>query len=316
MVSLFKKLERSFSKIFSPIFERADSHFFSIVGELRTIERRIEFLQEAIGRVEARQLKNNPDFDLNRNEFRVFSQWGDDGIIQYLVSNIEIPNRIFVEFGMDNYNMESNTRFLLSNNNWSGLVIDSDLENISRLKNSPTYWLYNLKVQQAFISKENINDILKENGVFGEIGLLSIDIDGNDFWIWEAIDVIDPVIVIAEYNHRFGKDLSVSIPYTEDFRRDAAHPSKMYFGASLKAICTLANRKGYDFLGCNINGVNAYFVRKDRRPDYIKACNHEEGFIPGSFSEMTFKNGVPEKTSPEDESAILVSLDLPLVNID
>ncbi|MFM6343717.1 MAG: hypothetical protein ACKPFK_01030, partial [Dolichospermum sp.] len=106
-------------------------------------------------------------------EFRAFSQWGEDGIIQFLIRNVPINRKIFVEFGVQNYT-ESNTRFLLINNNWSGLVIDGGSEEIYYIKNDPIYWQYNLKAVNSFITKDNINQIISDNGIQGEIGLLSV----------------------------------------------------------------------------------------------------------------------------------------------
>lgn len=94
-------------------------------------------------------------------EFQVFSQWGDDGIIQYLVSKISIPNKVFIEFGVENYT-ESNTRFLLVNNNWSGLVIDGSKENIDYIKNDKISWAHDLHAFHAFITKANINELINK----------------------------------------------------------------------------------------------------------------------------------------------------------
>jgi hypothetical protein len=113
-------------------------------------------------------------------EFKVFSQWGDDGIIQYLIRNLDIPNKTFVEFGVENYT-ESNTRFLLINNNWSGLVMDGSSENISYIKNDEIYWQYDLQAKHAFIDVDNVNDLISCAGFSEELGLLHIDIDGNDY---------------------------------------------------------------------------------------------------------------------------------------
>ena len=140
-------------------------------------------------------------------EFKVFSQWGEDGIIQYLINKIPIKNKIFIEFGVDTY-VEANTRFLLENDNWSGLVLDGSLKNIEYIKRSDLYWKYDLIAKNIFINKENIDNVLKEyidsNNFSKDIGLLSIDIDGNDYYVWEAIKCISPVIVICEYNWIFG----------------------------------------------------------------------------------------------------------------
>lgn len=284
-----------------------------IEGSQRLLQNRIEYIQEALGRVESRQLTENKRAATADNEFRVFSQWGEDGIIQFLLRHIKIENKIFVEFGVEDYT-EANTRFLLVNDNWNGLVLDSDSENIARLKNSRIYWQYNLKAVQAFVTKDNINDILKANGVEGEIGLLSIDIDGNDFWVWQAIEVINPVIVIIEYNHRFGKDVAVTVPYEESFDRRKSPQPWIYFGASLRALCLLAERKGYTFVGCNSHGVNAFFVRKDKKPYEIREVSTEEGFREGKFSESRDENGLMIKTQPEEDQRLI--LKLPLTNVE
>lgn len=199
---------------------------------------------------------------LDEVEFQVFSQRGEDGIIQYLISKIDIPNKIFVEFGVETYT-ESNTRFLLINNNWSGLVIDGSDKNIKFIKNDFIYWKYDIVAKQSFITKENINELIGSYTDVKDIGLLSIDIDGNDYWVWDAIDVINPRIVICEYNSAFGSEKKITVPYKSDFVRSQEHYSELYFGASLAAFCHLANKKGYDFVGTTSAGVNAYFVRKD-----------------------------------------------------
>jgi hypothetical protein len=113
-------------------------------------------------------------------EFKVFSQFGDDGIIQYLINNVDINNKKFVEFGVGDYR-ESNTRFLLINDNWEGLVFDSNPGFIKNIRSDNIYWQYNLQAVHAFINKDNINALLESNGYKGEIGILHIDIDGNDY---------------------------------------------------------------------------------------------------------------------------------------
>ena len=129
-------------------------------------------------------------------EFKVFSQFGDDGIIQYLLQQVEIPetSRRFIEFGVQDY-QESNTRFLMVNDNWRGLIIDGSESNIQKVVSDPLYWRHDLTAVAAFIDRDNINDLFSSNGYSGEIGLLSVDIDGNDYWVWEAIDAVSPRIV-------------------------------------------------------------------------------------------------------------------------
>ena len=269
-------------------------------------------LQQSIGRIENRQIDSFTKTSIFDNEFRVFSQWGEDGIIQYLIKNVNISCKIFIEFGVQNYT-ESNTRFLLINNNWSGLVIDGGSEEIAYIKNDPIYWQYNLKAINSFITKENINKIFLDNGIQGEIGLLSVDIDGNDYWVWQAINSVNPAIVVSEYNFRFGASRAVTVPYDAGFIRTKAHHSNIYYGASLKSLCILANKKGYSFVGCNSAGNNAFFVRNDLKPDSLKALTSEEGYIPAQFRESRDELGSLLYLSLEEEQKILNSL--PLVTI-
>ena len=195
-------------------------------------------------------------------EFQVFSQWGEDGIIDWLVDHLSPLPQIFIEFGVEDYT-ESNTRFLLMNRNWRGLVIDGSERSIEKVRRSDLHWRHDLTAQASFITRENIDRLFQENGFSGEIGLLSVDIDGNDYWVWEAIQSVNPCIVVSEYCAHFGDLHAVSVPYKEDFTRHAGHYSGQYFGASLKALTSLADRKGYTFLGTNASGINAFFVRND-----------------------------------------------------
>ena len=270
-------------------------------------------IQEALGRIENRQLQIIDSKNIKENEFRVFSQWGEDGIIQFLIRNINIPNRIFVEFGVENYT-ESNTRFLLVNNNWSGLIIDGSLENVNYIKKDPIYWQHNLKVVMSFVDKTNINKTIAENGIEGEIGILSVDIDGNDYWVWQSINVINPAIVVAEYNFRFGRDKAVTTPYDPNFVRTQAHYSTIYYGASLKALYLLAQKKGYAFVGCNTAGNNAFFVRRDLKPDCIKELTVEEGYVAGQFRESRDREGNLLFISNEEEEKLIASL--PLIEVE
>ena len=219
--------------------------------------------------------------DLHQVEFKVFSQFGDDGIIQYLVHRLQPLPDTFIEFGVENYR-ESNTRFLLVNNNWRGLVLDGDEDSINYIQRDEIYWRHTLTACRAFITRENINELLREAGFTGEIGLLSIDIDGNDYWVWEKIGIVDPVVVIIEYNSIFGPDLAVTIPYEPQFARHQAHYSGQFWGASLQALKLLADRKGYSLVGCNSAGNNAYFVRNDKVADQ-PVLSVQEAFVVARF---------------------------------
>jgi hypothetical protein len=195
-------------------------------------------------------------------EFRVSSQWGEDGILDWLIERLEVPTNSFVEFGVENY-QEANTRFLLENRNWRGSVIDGSAENIAQLKREPICWRHDLTAKCAFVTRENINELIRSAGYCGEIGLLSIDIDGNDYWVWERIEAVNPIICVCEYNAVFGDICPITIPCDRDFVRTRTHHSNLYFGASIAALRLLAEKKGYQFVGTNSAGVNAFFVRND-----------------------------------------------------
>jgi len=281
-------------------------------SELKRIPYRLHLLQESIGRIEARQTLGSFSGDLGAVEFRVFSQWGEDGIIQAIVNLIKPPVRTFIEFGVQNY-CESNTRFLLINNNWSGLVLDGSPENVEYIRKDPIYWQYNLKAECAFITRENIDQLLSRAGLNGEVGLLSIDIDGNDYWVWRSIKSIRPAIVVTEYNARFGSERAVTVPYLPSFRRSEAHYSNIYYGASLQAMCLLGRSKGYALIGCNSAGNNAFFVRHDLLKSPLSEKTADEAFVRNQFREARQEDGALAPLTSSEELALLNSL--PLVDV-
>jgi hypothetical protein len=221
--------------------------------------------------------------NLNKAEFKVFSQWGDDGIIQFLVDYLEPENHLFIEFGVENYE-EANSRLLMINNCWKGLVMDSSQEHINHIRKSDVYWKYQLEAMPAFVKRNNINNLLQTYLKGSQADLMIIDIDGNDYWIWDAIDVTNPTIVIVEYNSIFGCDRAITIPYKDDFFRTKSHYSNLYYGASLPALFHLAQQKGYQLIACNSNGNNAYFVRADKMKK-LKALAPSQAFRAASFRE-------------------------------
>lgn len=287
--------------------------FGVLFSRLWDFDRRLRAIQEALGRIEARQTADVPLDSLRDVAFRVYSQWGEDGILQRLTRDVELPRQVFVEFGVEDYE-EANTRFLLTTGGWSGLVLDGDAEQIAAIRNSGLYWRHNLKAAHAFITRENINDLLREHGVTGPIGLLSIDIDGMDYWIWEAIDIIEPAIVVCEYNHLFGPDEAVTVPYRPDFDRRRAHHSLTYYGASLQALCRLADRRGYAFVGAGRSGLNAFFVQRSRLPASIPEVSCSAGFVEGSFCEAHDAAG--QRIRPTRDQMQAVLRELPLEHVE
>lgn len=223
--------------------------------------------------------------NINDYEFKIFSQYGDDGIIQYLIKHIKIENTIFIEFGVQDY-LESNTRFLMMNNNWTGFVMDGSAAAMKVLSNQNWFWKYNLTCKAVFIDKDNINELLAGTG-FSNIGLLHIDLDGNDYHILAQIDlsILNPSIIIMEYNSVFGKNRPVTVPYDKSFDRTKAHHTNLFFGASLSALNYIASKKGYALVGCDLAGNNTFFVRQDLLNDKIIELTVEEAFKESKFRE-------------------------------
>ena len=257
--------------------------------------------------------RNREDnFDLTSKEFRVFSQWGDDGIIQYLIRELNIENKNFIEFGVGNY-YESNTHFLLVNDNWSGFIIDGSQKCMDIVKNNPFFWRYDLNLKTAFIDKENINKLLEYSN-FSNIGLLHIDLDGNDYWILDSLDIdkYSPDILILEYNSNFGPDRFITVPYDPLFSCIDAHYSGQYFGASISALDSLARQKGYYFIGSNSAGNNAYFL-KNEFLDTIPSKRIDECFITAKFRDERNQNG--ELLFSSRQSSISAIRGMPVFNV-
>jgi hypothetical protein len=205
-------------------------------------------------------------------ENKVFSQFKEDGILQFLFQRIGTTNRRFVEFGIGN-GKECCTANLSINHGWSGLLMDGIAKDVEKARayyaSLPQIKPGQVEIRQAFITRENINDLLIDFGATGEIDLLSLDIDGNDLWVWQAITAIDPRVVVIEYNAAFGTDKSISVTYDAAFERFAKHPSGLYHGASLAAFATVGRELGYRLVGCESSGVNAFFV-KQRDADFAR----------------------------------------------
>ena len=229
-------------------------------------------------------------------EFRVFSQWGEDGILQYLLAQVPVAGRAFVEFGVQDY-AEANTRFLAAQGGWRGLVMDAGDDDVAAIRASELHWRHDLTARRAFVTRENVDALLRDAGFGGDLALLSIDIDGNDYWVWEAIACARPRIVVCEYNSLFGAARALTIPYDADFDRTRAHPSNLYFGASLAALCRLASARGYVLAGSNRAGSNAFFVRQDVAGN-VRALSAAEAHVESAAREsrdaagnLTFVSG-------------------------
>ena len=249
--------------------------------------------------------------DFRKVGFKVFSQWDEDGLIQYLISKIPIVEKTFIEFGVENYE-ESNTRFLLLNDHWQGMVLDACESDIGYIETDRIRWEFDLQAKRAWITRENIDALLAGAGFSRDVGLLSIDIDGNEYWIWEAIESLRPRIVIVEYNSVFGL-APISIPYQEDFSRSGAHHSNLYYGCSLAALGHLAKKKGYLLLGSNVWGHNAFFVRGDVAGE-LRGVELREAYVLSKFRESRGPDGRPTYVRGVDRIKLIEHL--PVINVE
>lgn len=281
----------------------------AMVAEL---PRRLDKLQLLVGRLELERQATCGSLDPRDGELGVYSQWGEDGIIQLLLRHVRVPRRVFIEFGVEDYR-EANTRFLLENDDWSGLILDSSPAHVQKIVSTPLYWRHDLKAVCALIDAENVNQLFRAAGVTGDIGLLSIDIDGNDYWVWQAIEVVRPAIVVCEYNSTFGPTRRVTVPYARDFQRARAHSSWLYYGASIGALERLGAEKGYALVAGNRAGNNAFFVRDDLLGP-LRRLSPAEAWVRAPFRESRGPGG--DLTHLPFEQRLVEIADLPLVDVD
>jgi hypothetical protein len=220
---------------------------------------------------------------LRAQEWKVHSQNGEDGLIAHVFSTIGPTDRRFVEIGIGD-GSECNTANLTLHFGWGGLLVDCVTENVASARRfyheEHGVPLARLAIAEARVDAENVNALLDRHGVRGSIDLLSIDIDSNDYWVWKAIDRIKPRVVVIEYNASFGPSEPWIALYEPSFDSRAHHPSGWYHGASLTALARLGARRGYQLVGCDSAGVNAFFVRRELAASKLPAQDPAEAFHP------------------------------------
>lgn len=218
--------------------------------------------------------------NLNRYEYEILSQCGEDGILEEIFKRIGITNRFFVEFGAGNGLQNSTASLLL--NNWTGAWIEGDHTSGETIRHKFAQLLlrHRLRYTEAFITAENIEELFGTLEVPETFDCMSVDIDGNDYWVWKAITHYRPRVVICEYNGRYGG----TIPWVMKYNPNHSWNGSCYYGASLKALEKLGASKGYVLVGCNLAGVNAFFVQEELVKDlFIASHTAEYHFEPQRF---------------------------------
>jgi hypothetical protein len=208
--------------------------------------------------------------------YRVFSQFDEDGLLLFLFALIGAKKQLFVDIGGGDGMSSSNCANLAINFGWHGLFVDGDERNIERgrwfyARHQDT-WAFPPRFVSAIVTRENINAVIREAGFEGEVDLLSIDIDGNDYWVWDALECIQPRVVIIETHIEFGYH-NIVVPYDPGYRYPGRHPD--YHGASPVAMVSLAHSKGYRLVGANRFGFNTIYVRNGEGDDLIPEASVE-----------------------------------------
>ena len=223
--------------------------------------------------------KNETNKGLSFYEASLFSQNGEDGIIRYIFSQIGFDSRYFVEFGFGAH--QCNSLRLILHENFKGLMMDGSEEQC-RIFNltCKAKGISDVHAVNAFIDRDNLEHLIRSNNIPAEIDFLSIDVDGNDYWFWRCLQCINPRVICIEYNSGIGSKYSWTIPYNKEFERFSAHPSGFFAGASIKALESLGEKKGYRLVGCDTTGTNAFFLRNDLGNNQIPTLKASEAFRP------------------------------------
>ena len=217
---------------------------------------------------------------LSESGFRVYSEFEEDGMILYVLSTIGFKDKRVVEIccGTGHECMAAN---LIINHGFDGFLFDGSAENIklaqSFFRSKKDCFLYTPVLKNAWINTDNVNRLLEEAGCVGEIDFFSLDMDGNDYWIWRAIDVIRPRLFVCETHNVIPTDCSLTIEYRSDFDcQQNPGFEQDYRGVSLLAMVKLCKDKGYRLIGSHRHGFNVFFLREDEGTDFFPEISLEE----------------------------------------
>ena len=264
-------------RIFKTLIKRILDQFTAIIANrlqhLGKNSPQVKINQRLLYHYYQQAIRQGCRIPLSDTGFRVFSQFEEDGLLLYIFAAIGISRQSFIDIGAGD-GINSNCANLAVNFGWHGLFIDGDPTNVARGKAyyaaNPDTWAYQPRFVQGFVQRENINELIGANGYCGEVDLVSIDIDGNDYWIWEALTVVEPRVLIIETHIEFGMN-SIVVPYDKDYHYPGKHPD--FHGASPVAMEKLAKKKGYRLVGANNYGFNTIYVKNGIGEDVLPAVS-------------------------------------------
>jgi hypothetical protein len=260
----------------------------------------LNFNKKQLGEIQLLLKKKNYSkiTNIRDAEVKIFSQFGEDGIIDFLLYKLNLTNHIaFLEIGTGDYE-EANTRFLCETRNCRGLLIDK-IKDLKFVQKRDFFWKNDLYFCQKTITPSNISSIINSYGFKNDCNLLSIDIDGNDYWVLKNIELSHVDIVVAEYNPLFGSNLSLTVPQDDNFDRNRF--KKIFYGASLTAIIELMESKGFMFVGANSACNNAFFINKNKK-EFFSNLKVEE---LKEYTKFTFRE-IKENSYKENQISNLI----------
>lgn len=199
-------------------------------------------------------------------EFRVYSQWGEDGILEYLCDSLDLVRPRAVEFGAGNFR-ECNTRFMAERRNAAVVAVDARADLLTSVRTRDLYWRTSIWPIQEWVTPVSAPGLLtRARQTMGGVDVMSLDLDGNDYWVAESLDLDSVQVVVVEYN-ALGSERAVSVPRNDHFDRRTADATWLHFGASLRAWVHLLGERGFTFLGTNRAASNAFFCSTSRLAD-------------------------------------------------
>ncbi len=225
-------------------------------------------------------------------DYKIYSQTGEDGILDFLIHSLLIKKPTFLEIGVGDYR-ECNTRYLFERYSSKGVIVDQ-IENLKeKVSKNVKLWKGDLKIIEQSVNSENINEILRKSEINENLDIFSIDIDGIDYWVIKNIPKIHSKIFVAEFNPIFGHEKKITVPNSKNFNRSDYHYSHLCYGMSLMALIELMNNKNFTFIGTNVACHNAFFLANE----YVKKINfdlpnnnHLEQFVQNNFRDSRAKN--------------------------